>query len=457
MRTFEFRDDKSAKFWNIELQGKRYTVSFGKVGKTGQTQAKEFADTDAARKAHDKLIKEKLSKGYVETTPKPAPSASLREALEAALFENPDDLAAHRAYADHLMESGDPRGEFIQVQLRLENPACQGAERDRLQKQEQELLRAHARQWLSGLAPFFLDREVTPQQSFERLFGDGATRWKFERGWLAFVRIEPLSAAFMQAFNANPLLRLLRHLVIPDRDWDAAGYEEEEDIDLLAESPHLGNVRQFQLGPDDDQCHMPGASAVDLVQQMPKLEELRLRAHRVDTDTLFALPLPRLRLLEVYHLYHYPLEVLAANSTLTNLEHLSFWPHMLEPGDEAAYITPEEARALVRSPNLPRLRVLELRNSDLGDEGCEEIVRSGLLGRLKVLNLTNGRVTDTGARTLAACPDLKNLDLLNVSGNMLTEVGLAALRATGVRVESAGQYGQDYLEDLVANWEGDME
>jgi uncharacterized protein (TIGR02996 family) len=45
----------------------------------------------------------------------------LREALEAALVENPDDLAAHRAYADHLMELGDPRGEFIQVQLALED------------------------------------------------------------------------------------------------------------------------------------------------------------------------------------------------------------------------------------------------------------------------------------------------------------------------------------------------
>jgi uncharacterized protein (TIGR02996 family) len=456
MRTFELRDDKSAKFWNIELQGNRYVVSFGKAGKKGQTQRKEFADADTARKAHDKLIQEKLAQGYVETTPKPAAGRSLREALEAALVENPDDLAAHRAYADHLMEQGDPRGEFIQVQLRLEEPTCTGPQREHLQKREQEMLRAHAGEWLGGLAPFLLEQEDSPQETFARLFGDGpAPPFRFERGWLTFVRIERLSAAFVQAFNANPLLRLLRHLVIPRRDWDAEGYEEH--LALLAQSPYLGNVRRFQLGADDDQCHMPGEAAVDLVRQMPKLEELRLYAHNVDTATLFALPLPRLRLLEVYHLHDYRLEVLADNATLVNLEHLSFWPHMLEPGDTGAYITAEAARALVRSPHLPRLRVLELRNSDLGDGGCEEIVRSGLLKRLKVLNLTNGRVTDAGARALAACPDLKNLELLNVNGNMLTDAGLAALRATGIRVESAHQHGEAPLEEVSYLWEGDME
>jgi uncharacterized protein (TIGR02996 family) len=456
MRTFEFRDDKSTKFWNIHVQGKTHIINFGKVGTRGQTQRKTFPDEAAAQAAAEKLVKEKLKAGYVETTPKPAAGRSLREALEAALVDNPDDLAAHRAYADHLMEQGDPRGEFIQVQLALEE-ARPDKERKSLQARERELFKAHAAEWLGGLAPFLLEQEDSPRDTFERLFGDGpAPPCRFERGWLTFVRMERFSVAFAQAFNANPLLRLLRHLVIPRRDWDT-DYEEREDFDLVARSPHLGNVLRFQLGPDDDHCHMPGGSAVALVRQMPKLEELRLYAHRVDTDALFSLPLPRLRLLEVFHLHDYRLDVLAGNATLANLEHLSLWPHMLEPGDTGAYITAEAARALVRSTHLPRLRVLELRNSDLGDAGCQEIVRSGLLKRLKVLDLTNGRVTDAGARTLAACPDLKDLELLNVSGNMLTEEGVAALRATGIRVESAQQYGEASLDEVAYAWEGDME
>src|SRR5262249_7189339 len=124
-RTFVFQDGKSLKFWNIELQGNRFTVTFGKVGTKGQTQTKEFADAAKAQKEYDNLVKEKLSKGYAETTAAappaapvspPAPAVSpAQRALEQALVENPDDLAAHGAYADYLMEQGDPRGEFIQV------------------------------------------------------------------------------------------------------------------------------------------------------------------------------------------------------------------------------------------------------------------------------------------------------------------------------------------------------
>ena len=72
MRTFEFRDDKSAKFWNIDLQGKRFTVCFGRIGTAGQIQEKAFADEAKALKEHDKLIAEKVGKGYLETKSGPA-------------------------------------------------------------------------------------------------------------------------------------------------------------------------------------------------------------------------------------------------------------------------------------------------------------------------------------------------------------------------------------------------
>ncbi len=115
MRTFTLSDAKSHKFWNIDLQGKALTVTYGRIGTAGQTQTKTFPSAAAAQKEHDKLVREKLAKGYRETTPKAAASggASLREALETALLDNPDDIAAHMAYADYLQEQGDPRDEFI--------------------------------------------------------------------------------------------------------------------------------------------------------------------------------------------------------------------------------------------------------------------------------------------------------------------------------------------------------
>ena len=78
-----------------------------------------------------------------------------REALEAALAAAPDDLAAHMAYGDLLSEQGDPRGEFVQVQLALEDERRPAAERKELQRRERELLDAHEREWLGELATPF--------------------------------------------------------------------------------------------------------------------------------------------------------------------------------------------------------------------------------------------------------------------------------------------------------------
>jgi predicted DNA-binding WGR domain protein len=65
-RSFVYSDEKSNKFWNIEIDGKSYTVNYGKVGTNGQTVLKDFDTEEACQKAVDKLVKEKTGKGYKE-------------------------------------------------------------------------------------------------------------------------------------------------------------------------------------------------------------------------------------------------------------------------------------------------------------------------------------------------------------------------------------------------------
>ena len=38
MRTFQLSDAKSHNFWNIDVQGDRFTVTYGKVGTAGQSR-----------------------------------------------------------------------------------------------------------------------------------------------------------------------------------------------------------------------------------------------------------------------------------------------------------------------------------------------------------------------------------------------------------------------------------
>ena len=65
-RTFTFKDAKSDKFWTIEVNGDSYTVNYGKTGAQGQTSSKSFDSAEACEKAAEKVIKEKVNKGYVE-------------------------------------------------------------------------------------------------------------------------------------------------------------------------------------------------------------------------------------------------------------------------------------------------------------------------------------------------------------------------------------------------------
>ena len=82
MRRFELVEGTSNKFWEVALDGADVTVRFGRIGTNGQTKTKTHASPEAARKDHDKLVKEKTSGGYTEVGV--APSATLATVAEAA-------------------------------------------------------------------------------------------------------------------------------------------------------------------------------------------------------------------------------------------------------------------------------------------------------------------------------------------------------------------------------------
>uniref|UniRef100_UPI000B0738E7 WGR domain-containing protein n=1 Tax=Leptospira alstonii TaxID=28452 RepID=UPI000B0738E7 len=54
-----YKDDKSDKFWTIEVSGKSFTVTYGKTGTSGQTQTKTFGSEEECLKEAKKLLSEK--------------------------------------------------------------------------------------------------------------------------------------------------------------------------------------------------------------------------------------------------------------------------------------------------------------------------------------------------------------------------------------------------------------
>jgi uncharacterized protein (TIGR02996 family) len=496
MRKFVFTDAKSNKFWHIELQGQIFTVTFGRVGTDGQSQTKAFADATTAKKEHDKLVAEKLKKGYVETTPAAAapapakPTSTEQAALEKALLAHPDEIAAHSAYADYLTEAGDPRGEFIQVQLALEDENRPKADRDALRKREKALLKKHGEQWLGELGRFL----VGEWSGEDKPYG-----FQFARGWLETVRMLPIPDPLVETLARSPETRLLRRLeIVYDMRYHPFDFEqfveklnenltEEEQLDEddfymndpgnialpLAASPYLSNLRVLKYGFSDDHPRGPSHSTMvhpfgskaadflDVLSKCPRLEELYLNTELHPVDAVFSSEL--LKNLRVFQYYYgtnysaynsqanaYPLSTLARNKTLKNLTTLR-----LHPGREAT-IDIDEFDALVNAKNLPALAHLQIHMTTFGDEGADRIVSSGILTRLKTLDIGYGNMTDAGAQVLAASPHLKNLEVLNVSQNALTPAGVKALKGTGITVVAEEQHGTGEDDDAYlyrVDWE----
>jgi uncharacterized protein (TIGR02996 family) len=380
---------------------------------------------------------------------------STGDRLEKALIDDPDNLSLHAVYADWLMEQGDPRGEFSQVQLALEDAKLAPSRRKKAESRCKELLEAHTRTWLGGLAEFLLDQKDVDDYARQQF---GGNTLGFRRGWLSEIHISRLTVAFARALVRAPEIRLLRSLSISHDAVEPAGsYPRGKDnpsrspnaaVHVLLGCPFLGNLRGFHLGNYGAAGPPCGETAADLVARMPRLESLELDADNLDTKKLFGLKrLKNLRRLFLAQSFDFPLEVLARNSAFKNLTSLTLMPppnmsSLDERDDASIYLA--QVRALFRSRHLDNLTHLTIQQSDMGDVGCQELVRSGKLRHLRELNLEYCRISDEGASTLASSPDLRNVDRLRISGNRLTDAGIKTLRSAGVaQVESHGQFGPD--------------
>jgi uncharacterized protein (TIGR02996 family) len=420
-------------------------------------------------------------------------AANTGEILEKALVADPDDLAAHSAYADWLTQEGDPRGEFIQIQLALEDQNRSAAERKKLQQRERELLEGYERKWLGELAPLLLGTreeklalfvaELAPGNNVDYLTQYISENMNFRhgwsRGWLDRFECNCLSVEMARKLGRAPIARLLRVLVW--RGWEGSDmyrYTDGPDIpvnpfrqhEVLARHPAIRNLRIFQYGKEvdsEEDRYDEGTQferLAPLIERMPRLEELYIFAHispspsgedAAELSRIFSLPnLEKLRILQYYHGHVYPLESLGANRALSPLTHLLCFPHSFaqtydwqtEPVTAGEMsINRTNVRAILISPHLLSLTHLELRCCDGGDGMIEDIVSSGILKRLRFLDLRHGHVTDKGASLLASCPDAKNLEVLDLINNRLTDNGISALNAAGIPVRADRQNEGDIL------------
>jgi uncharacterized protein (TIGR02996 family) len=340
MRTFQFGDEQSLRFWNIDREGNRLTIRHGKATGGVRTLVKEFSDEATAHKELARLVREKLAKGYVETTPAPPPP--VQQGLEDALVSSPDDLAAHMAYADWLNEQGDPRGELIQTQLALEKLPRNDPTRPALQQRAQQLIRRHSLAWLGELAPFLLGKRT-----------ELGTPFTIARGWLDYLDVDSLNLEYARTIARAPQVRLLRSMVIHQIAAERHNTEGSHDVPAgvyrpglfpLLSAPNLGNLRRLSLE----------------------------RGTLLDGD-------------ELRTLFH--------STSLPRLTTLQFRSFQSRCGDEVC-------RWIVESGILRQLKVLEMQFVGLTDEAACTLAACPDLLHLERLNLENNRLTYNGVSRL---------------------------------------------------------
>jgi uncharacterized protein (TIGR02996 family) len=433
-RYFELVAGTSSKFWEITLEGKSFITRYGRIGTNGQKTFKEFVSPEKARQEAEKLIAEKVGKGYVEkggeggdedepAGPVGSAGAGARNPeLEEAILADPDDESAYLVYGDWLQAQGDPRGELITLSAQ----AARTSDR-KLKAAADELFAGHEAQFLGPLAQY--------RKTFDGNDRDTMTwRWGFiESLRIAFdhysnEELELDLGDVLATFLAHPSCRFLAEVVVglnrqdPDQEYQSV-------LDALAKRPPPA-LRSLFIGDFvyPDETEISWTSLGDFGALWPKLPRLRKLILQGGSFTLGTLALPELRHAE-FRTGGLSGESIASivKARWPKLEHLDVWFGSDGYGAEGDL---DAIGPLLEGQGLPAVRHLGLKNCQFADDIARVIGKSKILPQLETLDLSMGTLTDDGVEALvsgtnkAAFAHLARFDL---SSNCISEAGLARL------------------------------
>lgn len=348
-RELIYMDAKSSKFWTIELQGAGHTVTYGRIGSAGQTSSKSFASEEAARKDFDKLVKEKLSKGYVE-----------KAGQETGGDELP--LVAFTSI-NHRDEISSNLGTFLGMRV---------VDYDPEKPTRSDVVYRVRSTW---------EKEELPLESFLASEAAGEARGLVIGAWQVDDSSVDSSQVVETLAQAAGRLGKLVALYLGD---------------IVGEECEISWINQCDLTP--------------LLKAFPGLQLLRARG--AGEGLALSEPRhARLRglALETGGL---DVSVIRSvcQADFPELEYLELW---LGTSDYGATATVADLQPILSGRLFPKLKYLGLRNSELADELAGVLVNSPVVERLETLDLSLGVLTDEGGQSLLklSSPTLKKLNL----------------------------------------------
>ncbi len=470
---YEFSEGTSNKFWEIALSDKSFTTTFGKIGASGQTTIKKFGSAAEAKKEHDKLVAEKVKKGYkaaggkaakavappAETNGKAKKAGKGKAApagdggaklnarnpeLEKAILANPNDRDAYTVYADWLIEQGDPRGELISLQL------------GNKEGQAKKLIEEHSDYFLGPLADHQEVHDEGGNNSTTKLRSSAQEmEWqKTQRQaflWRnGFIHRLRLSSNEYQGKYEGDLVDILEQVFdhpsgrfVVELAFHSNGDPNDDDLqDLIDMIGKKGppTIRKITFGDNVDQIswHHTGNLA-KMWKAVPNLRTLDIESGEFDVGKMVAPKLEKARFITGGLSKSCGKNI--ATATMPNIKHLEIYYGTDEYGGDC---TIKEVKPLLDRTDLPKLEYLGLKNSEFQNEIAKALPTAKILKQLKTLDLSLGTMTDEGAEAMAAHADaFSHLEVLDLTRNFLTKKGIAAVKKLAKKVITGGQESAD--------------
>jgi predicted DNA-binding WGR domain protein len=379
-RELVYMDAKSSKFWNIEVKGASHSVTFGRVGSNGQSITKDFKDEAAALKDAEKLVKEKVGKGYVDAA---------GSGVSTAGYETgPDGLI--------------PLIAFSSINRRDE---------------------------ISNNAGTFVGKRVVDYDQEKEARADVV--YRFRSDWDG-KEIVPELEHFLETDAAAKATAL----VIGAWHGDDSELTSADVIKTLVEAKEkLPNLAALYVGDitseENEMSWIQQSDLSPLLRAFPKLQLLRARG-----GTGLALTQPSHANLRGLALETGGLNVdvirAVCSSDFPNLEYLELW---LGTDEYGANYSVADLQPLFSGRLFSKLKYLGLRNAQLADEIAGVIVNSPLLQRIETLDLSLGILTDEGGNGLLKLPANPTLKKLNLHFNYFSAEMAKKLKALPLTVD----------------------
>lgn len=331
----------------------------------------------------------------------------------AEIFASADNDGPRLVYADWLLEQGDPRGEFIHLQIQRAALEHGSSPARRLRKRELELLCEHEAEWAGPVA-------------------DLVDRYEFRRGFVSHVKLAlsrflraadeicqhaPIDSLHLRkgASNTGKLfevshLKKVRSMIL------YRSRLSEPAVRALRDCGHFESLRHAEF----DQCGLrPESCRILADTHLPSLESLDLsgNTHLSGSDAAAALisKLAELKKLSFDYCY-------VGNDSATALARTTM-PHLTELRLGSCNLTQQGIATLASASGLPSLRVLDLGSN----HGASELVAASFT-HLEELDLSHQRITDTHLAALIDSPSFQKLRRLNLNSiHGLTSRGIETL------------------------------